>query len=212
MTTVERIEQSVMFVENGNKRRLLADIIHRGAIEQAIVFTRTKHGANRLVKQLDQEGIEAQAIHGNKSQNARTKALDAFRAGDLAILVATDVASRGIDVDGISHVVNFDLPNEPESYVHRIGRTGRAGRPGIAIAFCSHDEGAYLRDIEKLIGETIPVETNHAWHAEDAIPGLRPTRPPPPGNRGRQPRGPSRKPSGARPSGGGPPSRRRRPR
>ncbi len=176
-TTVERIDQRVMFVERADKRRLLADIITHGNVEQALVFTRTKHGANRLVKQLDQAGIEAQAIHGNKTQNARTRALDAFRDGRLSVLVATDVASRGIDVEGISHVFNFDLPNEPTSYVHRIGRTGRAGRAGTAIAFCDHSEGAYLRDIERLIGEPIDVDVDHAWHAADAIPSARPARP-----------------------------------
>ncbi|NOY26587.1 MAG: DEAD/DEAH box helicase, partial [Oligoflexia bacterium] len=172
--TVDRIDQTVMFVEKADKRRLLAEIIGTGDIAQALVFTRTKHGANRLVRQLDQAGIASQAIHGNKSQGARTRALDAFRDGRLSILVATDVASRGIDVDGVSHVFNFDLPNEPETYVHRIGRTGRAGRAGKAIAFCDHSEGAYLRDIERLIGESIPVDEDHAWHAADAIPAVRP--------------------------------------
>jgi len=178
--TVERIAQKVMFVAKADKRRLLADIIKHENVEQAIVFTRTKHGANRLVKMLDREGIEAMAIHGNKSQSARTRALDAFRSGRLSILVATDVASRGIDVDGVSHVFNYDLPNIPESYVHRIGRTGRAGREGKAIAFCDRDEGAYLRDIEKLIGLTIEVDDDHPWHAPDAVPSARPPRPPPP--------------------------------
>jgi len=176
-TTVDKIDQRVMFVEKADKRRLLIDIINDGEVEQAIVFTRTKHGANRLVQHLDRAGIEAMAIHGNKSQGARTRALDAFRDGRLTILVATDVASRGIDVDGISHVFNYDLPNEAESYVHRIGRTGRAGRAGTAIAFCDHSEGAYLRDIERLIGAPIEVDEDHAWHAADAIPPARPARP-----------------------------------
>ncbi|MCB9780353.1 MAG: DEAD/DEAH box helicase [Alphaproteobacteria bacterium] len=177
-TTVERIDQKVMFVSKADKRRLLADILHNQGVGQAMVFTRTKHGANRLVEQLDKAGIEAMAIHGNKSQNARTRALDAFRDGRLGVLVATDVASRGIDVDTVTHVINFDLPNEPESYVHRIGRTGRAGRAGTAIAFCDQTEGAYLRDIEKLIGETIPVDLDHPWHADDAVPPRTPARPP----------------------------------
>ena len=168
--TVEIIDQKVMFAARADKRRLLASILHRGGIEQALVFTRTKHGANRLVKQLDQDGIQAQAIHGNKSQTARTRALDAFRAGQLLVLVATDVASRGIDVDGVSHVFNYDLPHEPESYVHRIGRTGRAGRGGTAIAFCDQTEGDQLRAIERLIGQRIAVDSDHRWHAEDAIP------------------------------------------
>ena len=169
-TTVELIDQKVMFVQKADKRRLLAHIIKQGDVEQAIVFTRTKHGANRLVKHLDQAGIAAQAIHGNKTQNARTRALNAFRDGRLAILVATDVASRGIDVDGVSHVFNFDLPNESESYVHRIGRTGRAGREGRAIAFCDDSEGGYLRDIERLIGQTIEIDEEHPWHDEYLVP------------------------------------------
>jgi len=195
--TVERIDQKVMFVEKADKRRLLADIIAQGEVEQALVFTRTKHGANRLVKQLSQVGITALAIHGNKSQAARTRALDAFRSGRLSILVATDVASRGIDVDGISHVVNYDLPNEPESYVHRIGRTGRAGRDGKAIAFCDQSEGGYLRDIERLIGESIQVDDDHPWHAASAVPAPAARRPPPRGRAG----GRSRR--GGRRCGGG---------
>ncbi len=167
-TTVERIDQSVMFVDRPNKRRLLASILREGEVEQAIVFTRTKHGANRLVKQLDQAGLEAKAIHGNKSQGARTRALDAFRSGELTVLVATDVASRGIDIDGVSHVFNFDLPNEPDSYVHRIGRTGRAGRAGKAIAFCDTEERKLLRAIELHIGERIEVVGGHDWIPSDA--------------------------------------------
>jgi ATP-dependent RNA helicase RhlE len=172
--TVDLIDQKVMFVARADKPRLLAHILHHGAVEQALVFTRTKHGANRLVKQLDRSGITAQAIHGNKSQTARTRALDAFRSGELGVLVATDVASRGIDVDGVSHVFNYDLPHEPESYVHRIGRTGRAGRSGCAVAFCDQTEGSQLRAIERLIGQDIEVDAEHRWHADDAIP-VRPT-------------------------------------
>src|SRR5690606_25867125 len=123
-TTVEKIEQHVMFVEKAHKRHLLADLLNGGTVEQAIVFTRTKHGANRLVQQLDRVGIRAAAIHGNKSQGARERALEGFRSGSIPLLVATDIAARGLDVEGVSHVFNFDLPNEPESYVHRIGRTG----------------------------------------------------------------------------------------
>jgi ATP-dependent RNA helicase RhlE len=168
--TVDRIDQTLMFVLKADKKLLLGHLLKTRNVEQAMVFTRTKHGANRVVKQLDQQGIEAQAIHGNKSQNARTKTLNAFRSGALKVLIATDVASRGIDVDGVSHVFNYDLPNVPESYVHRIGRTGRAGRGGQAIAFCDLDEGICLRDIERLIGESIPVDTDHEWHAADAMP------------------------------------------
>jgi ATP-dependent RNA helicase RhlE len=207
-TTVERIAQKVMFVDRMDKRHLLADLLRDREVEQAIVFTRTKHGANRLVKQLDEDGIPSQAIHGNKSQNARTKALDDFRDGRLSVLVATDVASRGIDVDGISHVFNYDLPNEPESYVHRIGRTGRAGREGVAIAFCDHSEGDFLRGIERLIGQSIPIDEDHPWHAADAIP-TRPTPRPARGGRvgGRSSGGGSSgggRPQGNRPSGSGP--------
>ena len=135
-----------------------------------LVFTRTKHGADRVVKQLAQDGVAADAIHGNKSQNARTRALERFRSGAGRVLVATDIAARGIDVDGISHVVNYDLPNVPESYVHRIGRTARAGRSGVAISFCDGEERAYLRDIEALIKARIPVVTDHPWHSAAAIP------------------------------------------
>ncbi|TVQ94798.1 MAG: DEAD/DEAH box helicase [Deltaproteobacteria bacterium] len=170
-TTVEKIQQKVMIVPQADKKRLLRELIHTQDVERAIVFTRTKRGANRLVQQLERGGIEAVAIHGNKSQNARQRALDAFRDGRMAILVATDVASRGIDVDDISHVFNYDLPHEPESYVHRIGRTARAGREGIAIAFCDPDEVKNLRQIERLIGEAIEVDEDHEWHT--ALPQAR---------------------------------------
>ncbi len=196
-TTVERIDQTVMFVERSDKRRLLAHLLAKPEVGQAIVFTRTKHGANRLVKQLDGDGIEAMAIHGNKSQGARTRALDAFRAGDLGVLVATDVAARGIDVDSVTHVFNFDLPNEPESYVHRIGRTGRAGRAGTAIAFCSAEEAPYLRDIERLTGEAIDVDADHAWHTTFPMPSATPRSRPGPSRGGRGGRG-----GGGRRSGG----------
>ncbi|MBU6161749.1 MAG: DEAD/DEAH box helicase, partial [Myxococcales bacterium] len=156
-TTVERIDQQVMFVEQSSKRKYLVHLINTLRVECAIVFTRTKHGANRLVAQLEQAGIAAAAIHGNKSQSARQKAMDGFRDGSIPVLVATDIASRGIDVEGVSHVFNFDLPNEPESYVHRIGRTGRAGQSGCAISFCDPSEREYLRDIEKNIQRKIPI-------------------------------------------------------
>lgn len=230
-STVERIEQTVMFVEKTDKRHLLASLLQTPDMEQALVFTRTKHGANRLVKQLDQDGVTAMAIHGNKSQSARTRALDAFRAGTLKVLVATDVASRGIDVDGVSHVFNYDLPNVPESYVHRIGRTGRAGRDGVAVAFCDREEGAYLRDIEKLIRMRVDVDDGHPWHSEACVPGMNPPRPKPQQRQGRGRGGGGGgggrpRPSGARKgggksgggssggggnsSGGAPPRRRRR--
>lgn len=168
-TTVEAIKQSLMFVMKSDKRGLLTHIIKEERPEKVLVFSRTKHGCNRIVKQLGQDGIEALAIHGNKSQGAREKALGRFRKGTLQVLVATDVASRGIDVSGISHVINLDLPNEPEVYVHRIGRTGRAGQGGIAIAFCDENEGEYLRGIEKLIRQDIPVDDNQPFHSENAL-------------------------------------------
>jgi len=163
-STAERIDQQLYFVDKGDKTSLLVDILERDdSIEQTLVFTRTKHGANRLVKKLERSGIQAAAIHGNKSQNARERALGSFRTGDLRLLVATDIAARGIDVDGISHVVNFDLPNIPETYVHRIGRTGRAGASGIALSFCDTEERAYLVDIERLIQQHVPRVDDHPF-------------------------------------------------
>lgn len=156
--TVERIEQSVRYAKRGNKFASLMDLLNGKNVDRAIVFTRTKHGANGLAKKLDRAGIAATAIHGNKTQNARQRALEAFRQKKVTVLVATDVAARGIDIDGVTHVINFDMPVEPESYVHRIGRTGRAGSDGIAISFCTEDELDELRSIEKLIGTRIRVE------------------------------------------------------
>ena len=149
-TTVERVEQEVVFVPSDRKRDLLAMLLRDPAFERVLVFTRTKHGADRVVRHLVSAGLEASAIHGNKSQPQRERALAGFRDGHTRVLVATDIAARGIDVDGVSHVINFELPNVPEDYVHRIGRTARAGAAGIAIAFCSDEERPYLRDIEKL--------------------------------------------------------------
>ncbi len=168
--TVDRIEQKIMFLRKADKRRLLVQLIKEEKVKCGIVFTRTKHGANRLVKQLDQSNIAAAAIHGNKSQGARTRALAGFKDGNIPILVATDIASRGIDVDGITHVFNYDLPNEPESYVHRIGRTARAGRSGVAYAFCDDTESGYLVGIQQLIGKEIPVHSGHPFHFIGAIP------------------------------------------
>jgi ATP-dependent RNA helicase RhlE len=155
-STVERVEQRIVFVETARKRALLSEILHDGGMDRTLVFTRTKHGADRVVRHLDQAGISAAAIHGNKNQSQRERALAAFKAGRTPVLVATDIAARGIDVDGVTHVVNFDLPNMPESYVHRIGRTARAGAAGQAISFCDDAERAFLRDIEKLIRQVIP--------------------------------------------------------
>jgi ATP-dependent RNA helicase RhlE len=164
-TTLETIAQSVYFVEKANKPALLAHLFDALPMSRAIVFTRTKHGADRVVRHLHKVGIHAEAIHGNKSQNARERALANFRASKTPILVATDIASRGIDVDGISHVVNYDLTHEPETYVHRIGRTARAGASGSAISFCDREERANLRAIEATIRQSIPVKTDHPHHA-----------------------------------------------
>jgi ATP-dependent RNA helicase RhlE len=149
--TADRVEQKLYFVPMAQKRQLLSELLKDLAMNRVIVFTRTKHGANRVAEHLARTGVVAEAIHGNKSQNARQRALDMFKTGKARVLVATDIAARGIDVDNISHVVNFELPNEPESYVHRIGRTARAGGAGIAISFCDSSERAYLRDIERII-------------------------------------------------------------
>ena len=156
-TTVERIAQHVIQVPMAEKRHVLVDLLADQSMSRVIAFSRTKHGANKVADHLAAAGIPAAAIHGNKSQSARQAALEAFRAGKLRVLVATDIAARGIDIDGISHVVNVDLPNVPESYVHRIGRTARAGRDGIAISFCDAEERTFLRDIEKLTRQRIPV-------------------------------------------------------
>jgi len=156
-TTVAIVEQRVVFVERGDKREVLCAMLKDPALARVLVFTRTKHLANRVVEQLERSGFSADAIHGNKSQSARQRALEAFRAGKVRVLVATDIAARGIDIDGITHVVNYELPNVPETYVHRIGRTARAGAGGAAISLCDGEERAYLRDIERLIGQKVPV-------------------------------------------------------
>jgi ATP-dependent RNA helicase RhlE len=167
-TTVERITQRVIHVDRAGKPGLLAEILRQEPIERVLVFTRTKRGADKVVRTLAKSGLAAEAIHGNKSQNQRERVLAAFRNGKLTTLVATDIAARGIDVDGISHVVNYDLPNIPESYVHRIGRTARAGADGTAISFCDAEERAYLRDIEKLIRISIPTSDRRHSASEDA--------------------------------------------
>jgi len=156
-TTVERIEQRVILTEKASKPSLLVEVLKTEKTDRVLVFTRTKHGADKVVRGLQKAGHIAEAIHGNKSQGQRERVLAAFRDGKLRTLIATDIAARGIDVDGVSHVVNYDLPNIPESYVHRIGRTARAGAEGVAISFCDHEERAYLRDIERLIRMAIPV-------------------------------------------------------
>ena len=170
--TADRVAQTMLYVDKDDKRHLLEKLLEDESIHRALVFSRTKHGADRICKQLDAKNISADAIHGNKSQNARTRALDAFRQGKLRVLVATDIAARGIDVDGVTHVINYDLPNEPESYVHRIGRTARAGKEGKAIAFCAGGEIEYLQEIERLIKQRVPVDTSHAFHSDDATKGM----------------------------------------
>jgi ATP-dependent RNA helicase RhlE len=154
-TTAEKVDQRVIHVDRAGKQGLLAEVLKSEKVDRALVFTRTKHGADKVVRGLVKSGIAAEAIHGNKSQNQRDRVLAQFRSGEIRTLVATDIAARGIDVDGVSHVINYDLPNMPESYVHRIGRTARAGAEGIAISFCDGEERAFLRDIEKLIRMSI---------------------------------------------------------
>jgi ATP-dependent RNA helicase RhlE len=172
-TTAERVEQYVCFLNQGEKQALLSLSLKKGLtsgeITCALVFTRTKHGADRVVRHLIAAGVRAAAIHGNKSQAQRTAALGAFRKGDMPVLVATDIAARGIDVSGVSHVFNFELPNVPEQYVHRIGRTARAGADGVALSLCAPDEKAYLRDIERLTGVKLaPVPLPENFTAEAA--------------------------------------------
>jgi ATP-dependent RNA helicase RhlE len=169
-STVEAIQQAVYFVEKPHKPALLKHLLDDRTMQRVLVFTRTKHGANKVVTQLLQASVNAEAIHGNKSQSAREHALAGFKAGKIRVLVATDIASRGIDVDNITHVVNYDLPNEPESYVHRIGRTGRAGASGIAYSFCDATERPYLRDIERLIQQHIPKEVGHPFESQGGKP------------------------------------------
>jgi ATP-dependent RNA helicase RhlE len=162
-STVDIIEQSVYFVDKVNKNALLIEILKNTAIKTALVFTRTKHGADKVVNLLIKNNIKAEAIHGNKAQNARQRALTNFKAQTTRVLVATDIAARGIDVDELAFVVNYEIPNIPETYVHRIGRTGRAGANGTAISFCDAEERAFLKDIEKLIAKKVPVIENHPF-------------------------------------------------
>ena len=192
--TADRIEQWLYFVEKNDKRQLLADVLRRPDMSRVLVFTRTKHGANRVAEHLHKVGIRAEAIHGNKSQGARERALAHFKSGTTPVLVATDIAARGIDIDDISHVVNFDLPNIPETYVHRIGRTARASASGTALSFCDVEERAFLRDIEKLTRRSIPVVADHPYRSS--------LTPPPPHVASRGDR-PSPSPANSRPFGGG---------
>ena len=169
-STAETIQQKMFFVEKHNKKQLLNYLLKDGEIKRALVFTRTKHGADKVVKDLQSAGIKTEAIHGNKSQVARQRALTNFKNGQLRILVATDIAARGIDVDDLTHVINYELPNVPETYVHRIGRTGRAGANGIAFSFCDAEEKVFLRDIQKLIGLAVPIEKEHPYVMQQHTP------------------------------------------
>jgi len=197
-STANTIQQKLYYVDKNNKKHLLLDLLKDREINTALVFTRTKHGADRVAKDLIRSGVSAEAIHGNKSQNARQRALSNFKSQQTRVLVATDIAARGIDIDSLSHVINFELPNIPETYVHRIGRTGRAGASGISISFCDSEEKAYLKDIHKLIGKAIPVVDDHAYpmsHSSQSRPQetQRPSI---------QPRSNGRRPFSPRPSGG----------
>ncbi len=208
-TTAERVEQRLYHVGRDQKRPLIVDLLQDPAMRRVVVFTRTKNGANRLTKHLLTAKIGAEAIHGNKSQNARERALDGFKTGQIRVLVATDIAARGIDVEEVTHVVNFELPNVPETYVHRIGRTGRAGAAGIAISLCDHEERAYLRDIERTIRQQIPVVADHAFKGagvpmqEDDRPASRPQGARPAGRSGGQQRSRGRGGRGGAGGGGG---------
>lgn len=169
-STAERVSQRVILVDAVDKRSMLAEVLGAAAFDRALVFARTKHGADKIARNLTADGIAAEAIHGNKSQGQRERTLGAFRNGRLRVLIATDIAARGIDVDGVTHVVNYELPNVPESYVHRIGRTARAGAAGEAISLCNAEERAYLRDIEKLIRQQIPAEDRRRGNEPEFMP------------------------------------------
>ena len=185
--TVDAVDQRVYFVEIPRKPALLARLLGDPAFSRVLVFTRTKHGANRVAERLERDGVSTEAIHGNKSQNARQRALESFKTGRSRVLVATDIAARGIDVDGITHVINYELPNEPDSYVHRIGRTARAGADGTAISFCDAEEKAYLRDIERLTKRPLLVENYEPLPRPATAPASRAPEAHPHGRRGAPP-------------------------
>jgi ATP-dependent RNA helicase RhlE len=211
VVTVDKIEQHVLYVDQKRKRELLVKLLENADLSRVIIFTRTKHCANRVSEQLEKSGVPSEAIHGNKSQGARQRALEAFRSGEARVLVATDIAARGIDVDGITHVINYELPNEPESYVHRIGRTARAGASGIALSFCDSSERAHLKAIERLTRRSLTVydtrpligDTPSAAFANEPREERRPNnnRPKQGQRNGGKPQG-NRKPHGGRPSQG----------
>jgi ATP-dependent RNA helicase RhlE len=205
-STVELIEQRVMFVRKADKAALLGNVLRKPEARRVLVFARTKRGANDLAERLRKDGVQADAIHGNKSQSARERALLGFRTGRLRVLVATDIAARGIDVDGVTHVVNYELPHEPESYVHRIGRTGRAGAEGIALSFCEPAERGSLRDIERLIKRPLEVDADHEFHFDTPQRG---GDRPPQGRFAGQGKRPNFRHGGAKQPAGGPPRRGR---
>jgi ATP-dependent RNA helicase RhlE len=182
-STADTIQQHVFFVDKGNKKNLLAHILKDENINPVLVFTRTKHGADKVVKDLFRLDISAEAIHGNKSQNARQRALTNFKERTTRVLVATDIAARGIDVDELAYVINYELPNVPETYVHRIGRTGRAGLSGTALSFCEQEEVPYLKDIQKLIGKQLPVDQHHPYHMDMSMSANAPSKPAPGGKK-----------------------------
>ncbi|WP_269523799.1 DEAD/DEAH box helicase [Coraliomargarita parva] len=212
-TTAEKVDQSVCFIDQKAKQHLVMEMMHRRldqrSGELSLIFTRTKHGAKNLARKLNAQGLRADSIHGNKSQSAREKTLESYRRGEIDILVATDVAARGIDVKNITLVVNFDLPMEADAYVHRIGRTARAGASGHAVSFCSGDEVALLRQVEKLISQSVPVDSGHDYHDQAAMDlhlSNRPVKKPPQGG-GNRPggnrQGGPRRGGGRRPGRGG---------
>jgi ATP-dependent RNA helicase RhlE len=187
-STAEKIDQAIYMVHKGDKQALLVHLVNEKKLDRSLVFTRTKHGADRIAKELNKANIKADALHGNKTQQARQRALENFKNGRLKVLVATDIAARGIDVDNLSHVINYDLPNVPETYVHRIGRTGRAGAEGIAFSFCDAEERAYLKDIQKLTGLSIPVVEEHPFPMRNSRPMPADGKPPQRNNGGQKPR------------------------
>jgi len=197
--TIPSIDQRLLFVERVNKRALLMELLNGAADSRTLVFTRTKHGAQRLARQLSRGGVSADSLHGDKSQGARRKALDGFSCGRIRVLVATDIASRGLDVNDIAHVINYDLPYEPEAYVHRIGRTARAGQSGSAVSFCDETEVKQLRDIERLLEARVTVDDDHAYHSPETA-GMRSALEPAQGNGGGN--GSRRSARGARDRGG----------
>ncbi|MEG1918237.1 MAG: DEAD/DEAH box helicase, partial [Oscillospiraceae bacterium] len=190
-STVDAIDQCVYKIDKANKRHLLAQLLQDKSLESVLVFTTTKHGADRVVRELADDGIVAMAIHGNKSQTARVAALEGFKAGKIRVLVATDIAARGIDISELSAVINYNLPNIPETYVHRIGRTGRAGHSGVAISFCNFDELPFLKDIEKLIGKAVPEIKEHRWPMEIFVATPKAVRQPRPPRNDRRPAAPT---------------------